>query len=68
LFRFDPIERVFDDAKQVGASPDRWIKRDYTGFCEAEGFFQLLDKETVNQAHLSAYDLDRRIVGAGVLA
>ena len=37
-------------------------------FGETERLAQTLDEQIVDQAHLGAHDLDRRIVGTGVFA
>ena len=68
LLRFDAAQRVLDDTEQICAGAGGGVQCDYAGIGETEGLAQTLDEQIVDQAHLRAHDLDRRIVGTGVFA
>ena len=68
LFGFDAAQSVFDDAEEIRADAGGGIERDDAGVGETERFVQATDEQVVHQADLRADDLDRGVVGAGILA
>ena len=68
LIGLDPTQSVFDDAQQIGPGAGGRVEGDDIGVGEAHRFAHPSGEQRVDQAHLGADHLNRRVVDPGVLA
>ena len=68
LLGLDPSQSVFDDAQQIGPGAGGRVEGDDVRVGKAQRPAQPPAQQRVDQAHLGADHLDRRVIDAGVLA